>query len=297
MLKGGLRDRIAQGLGDEVALPPDPAKLLDDLARALKETADRAMIPRPSPQRGPESLGAPPHVEPTPVMPQILQVRPQRTGGNGRQRRWLGEMLGRLAERTTMGPAVLIAGLATVGFMLLISANEGAAPREKAATGTGLFPIAPITPLPAPALTAAAVHTRESSDLADNVIDQSAGAAATGKEALSTERTMGSSVRIVSAVPQPRRDDKEGRLLADCAAQIQQGNIKTARDALARAASEGSLRAKFALAETFDPNMLAAWGRSERVGDVNTALKLYEQVLARGEARARHRIEALKGDR
>jgi hypothetical protein len=86
-------------------------------------------------------------------------------------------------------------------------------------------------------------------------------------------------------------------LLADSAALIQQGNIKVARASLARAASEGSLRAKFALAETFDPNMLAAWGRSEPVGDVSTALKLYEQVLARGEARARHRIEALKGDR
>jgi hypothetical protein len=98
-------------------------------------------------------------------------------------------------------------------------------------------------------------------------------------------------------VRQPRRDDRENRLLADSARQIQQGNIKVARDALSRAASEGSLNAKFALAETFDPNMLAAWGRSEQVGDVKTALKLYEQVLARGEARARHRIEALTGDR
>jgi hypothetical protein len=296
MAKGGLRDRIARGLSDEAAPPTDPAKLLDDLARALKEASDRAMTARSSLQRGPTPPNAPQLAEPTPVMPQILQVRPQRMGSTGRQSRWLGELLGRLAERTTMGPAVLIAGLATVGLMLLISANEGAAPRDKSAADAGLFPIAPITPLPAPGLTAAAVHTRHSGDLADSVVDQSTEAVAAG-EATDTAKTVNSSVRIVSVVPQPRRDDTEGRLLADSAALIQQGNIKVARDTLARAASEGSLRAKFALAETFDPNMLAAWGRSERVGDVNTALKLYEQVLARGEARARHRIEALKGDR
>jgi hypothetical protein len=297
MVKGGLRDRIAQGLSDEVAPPPDPAKLLDDLARALKEASERAITARPALHRGLPPLDPQPIVEPSQVMPQILQVRPQRAGGVGRQRRWLGEMLGRLAERTTMGPAVLIAGLATVGVMLLISANEGAVPREKAATGDSLLPIAPISASPAPALAAAAVDMRMASDLADNVVDHSAGAAAPGDETPSASRAANSGVRIVSAVPQPQRDDKETRLLADSAALIQQGKIKVARDKLARAASGGSLRAKFALAETFDPNMLAAWGRSEPVGDVNAALKLYEQVLARGEARARHRIEALKGDR
>ena len=155
MVKGGLRDRIAQGLSDEVASPPDPAKLLDDLARALKEAADRAMTARPPLQRGPAPLDAPPLVEPAPVMPQILQVRPHRTGRNDRQRRWLGEMFGRLAERTTMGHAVLMAGLATVGLMLLISLNEGGAPRGQAEIGNIPFPNEPIGTLPAPALAAA----------------------------------------------------------------------------------------------------------------------------------------------
>ena len=294
MVKGGLRDRIAEGLTDEVAPPQDPAKLLDDLARALQQAADRASIVRPSPGRSSMSLDAPSNPEPAPVMPQILQVRTQRNTASEQHRRRLGDALGRLADRTTMGPAVMVAGLATVGLMLLISVYDTVPQREKTSPTTTGSAIEPVSLRSTTTLTASALDTNVATRMGEA---NDTGAINASEQTSSTNATMASGVRIVSVVRQPRRDDRENRLLADSARQIQQGNIKVARDALSRAASEGSLNAKFALAETFDPNMLAAWGRSEQVGDVKTALKLYEQVLARGEARARHRIEALTGDR
>ena len=74
------------------------------------------------------------------------------------------------------------------------------------------------------------------------------------------------------------------------------GDMTGARLELARAASTGSANARFALAETFDPNVLAAWGLRERVADVGAARTLYEQALAAGDQRAANRIEALRGD-
>ncbi len=75
---------------------------------------------------------------------------------------------------------------------------------------------------------------------------------------------------------------------------IVSGDIQTARAALARAASDGHPGARFALAETYDPNMLAAWGRREPVADVAVARALYAQSLEAGDERARQRIESLK---
>ena len=62
---------------------------------------------------------------------------------------------------------------------------------------------------------------------------------------------------------------------------------------LVPAAENGNVAARFALAETFDPNMLAAWGTREPFADVVTARSLYSQSLAAGETRAARRLEAL----
>ena len=70
-----------------------------------------------------------------------------------------------------------------------------------------------------------------------------------------------------------------------------------AREALARAANNGSANARFALAETFDPNALAAWGLRQRVADVGAARALYEQALAGGDKRAASRLAALREER
>ena len=50
----------------------------------------------------------------------------------------------------------------------------------------------------------------------------------------------------------------------------------------------------FALAETYDPNMLAAWGTRGAIADVARAKALYHKSLGLGMARAQVRLEALQ---
>jgi hypothetical protein len=85
-------------------------------------------------------------------------------------------------------------------------------------------------------------------------------------------------------------------LLERCERLIQAGDMAGARRELERAAQAGSTGARFALAETFDPNVLAAWGLRDRVADVGLARALYEQALSSGDTRARPRIDALRGE-
>jgi len=91
----------------------------------------------------------------------------------------------------------------------------------------------------------------------------------------------------------PTLQPEELSLLEFCEAMIVAGNMKEAREALARASEGGSQIASFALAETFDPNMLAAWGLRDRVADVGAARALYAQALGAGDSRAQARLEAL----
>jgi hypothetical protein len=75
---------------------------------------------------------------------------------------------------------------------------------------------------------------------------------------------------------------------------IEAGDIGAARELLGRAAVGGDSEALLALAETFDPNMLAAWGARGTRPDVGMARSLYAQALAAGYARARLRLDALE---
>jgi len=52
---------------------------------------------------------------------------------------------------------------------------------------------------------------------------------------------------------------------------LSQGNVGAARIVLERAAETGSAPAMFALAETYDPTILAAWGTLGTQGDVTKA--------------------------
>jgi hypothetical protein len=75
---------------------------------------------------------------------------------------------------------------------------------------------------------------------------------------------------------------------------IAQADISAARLVLERAASSGDTRAIFALAETYDPNVLSAWRVRGIKGDRNRANALYGDALAKGETEARSRIFALR---
>jgi TPR repeat protein len=75
---------------------------------------------------------------------------------------------------------------------------------------------------------------------------------------------------------------------------VEQRNISAARSMLERAADGGNPRALFALAETYDPNMLSAWGTVGMQGDVAKAQELYAKALAGGVEDANARLKALR---
>ena len=83
-------------------------------------------------------------------------------------------------------------------------------------------------------------------------------------------------------------------LIEKAESMLERGDLIGARRELAEAASAGNAHAKFALAETFDPNMLAARGMRVPVADAGTARALYTQALAAGDGRAQRRLEGLQ---
>jgi hypothetical protein len=83
-------------------------------------------------------------------------------------------------------------------------------------------------------------------------------------------------------------------LLAQAAQHIEGGDVAGAREMLAGAdgAEQGSV--SFALAETYDPNMLAAWGTRGVAADAAKARALYQKAFGLGVARAQNRLDALR---
>jgi len=84
------------------------------------------------------------------------------------------------------------------------------------------------------------------------------------------------------------------RLMARASLLLSQGNVGAARIVLERAAETGSAPALFALAETYDPSTLAAWGTFGTQGDVAKARELYAKALAGGVLEAKDRLNALR---
>lgn len=81
--------------------------------------------------------------------------------------------------------------------------------------------------------------------------------------------------------------------LADGERLVGRGDIRSAREVLSRPAAADDPGAILALGETFDPNMLAAWGVRDVAPDVAVAKALYAKALLAGMDRARTRLEAL----
>jgi hypothetical protein len=84
------------------------------------------------------------------------------------------------------------------------------------------------------------------------------------------------------------------RLMARASLLLSQGNIGAARTVLDRAAETVSAPALFALAETYDPIILAAWGTFGTQGDTAKARELYARAFAGGVQEARDRLNALR---
>ena len=82
-------------------------------------------------------------------------------------------------------------------------------------------------------------------------------------------------------------------LLARAKALVVQGNILAARGVLERAAETGSAQATFALAETYDPNVLATWRTRGTRGDATRARDLYARAYEGGIKAAKDRSNSL----
>jgi len=94
--------------------------------------------------------------------------------------------------------------------------------------------------------------------------------------------------------PEALGDPELARLISRASLLLSQGNVGTARIVLERAAETGSAPALFALAETYDPTALAAWGTFGTQGDVAKARELYAKAFASGVQEAGDRLNALR---
>jgi hypothetical protein len=84
------------------------------------------------------------------------------------------------------------------------------------------------------------------------------------------------------------------RLMERAHTLLEQGNIAAARIVLERAAETRSGAALFALAETYDPAVLSAWGTFGTQGDSAKARELYTQALSEGVQQAMDRMNSLR---
>jgi hypothetical protein len=98
--------------------------------------------------------------------------------------------------------------------------------------------------------------------------------------------------------PQPKVDDQRVRLeevIAQALRRAEGGDVTGAREMLVVA--EGTSPTgpvTFALAETYDPNKLAAWGTRGASADAVKARALYNKALNLGVSRAKERLDALE---
>jgi hypothetical protein len=88
--------------------------------------------------------------------------------------------------------------------------------------------------------------------------------------------------------------DRAAELRRDAAALIASGDVLSGRWLLTQALADGDPNIALLLGETFDPNMLAAWGIRDVTPDVATARAHYDTALASGVEAARQRLKALE---
>jgi hypothetical protein len=103
---------------------------------------------------------------------------------------------------------------------------------------------------------------------------------------------------VPAAKPEPPARSRVEELLAHAERLIEGGDVVGARGVLAgnEGAATGSAAGSlvFALAETYDPNMLAAWGTRGVSADVTKAKSLYGKARDLGVARAQMRLDQLR---
>ena len=99
---------------------------------------------------------------------------------------------------------------------------------------------------------------------------------------------------VVRPSPEKRREDEADDLLKRAQDMIGDGNMVRAREILGDGSLSETPRGLFALAETYDPNILAATGARDVNAEVERARMLYAKALAGGVTAAKNRLEALR---
>ncbi|MCB1510566.1 MAG: hypothetical protein KDJ36_06650 [Hyphomicrobiaceae bacterium] len=101
--------------------------------------------------------------------------------------------------------------------------------------------------------------------------------------------------RVAAATGRPIGKPKpKPPTLADARRLVAAGRMTEARKILAQLANGGEAKALFALAETYDPNMLAALSIDGVEADARRARQFYAIALTRGVTAARQRLKALE---
>jgi hypothetical protein len=98
----------------------------------------------------------------------------------------------------------------------------------------------------------------------------------------------------VAPTPGAPDEAEKKRMAEEAAKAIRDGDIPTARSILEKSLAAGDQAAVLALAETYDPILLAAMKVENVDGDLNKARELYEKASRAGLADARKRLAALK---
>lgn len=101
-------------------------------------------------------------------------------------------------------------------------------------------------------------------------------------------------VEIVTTVPVAPPVKPEVAILEEARRLIGEGDFAAARRVLGNGAVATTPMARFLLAETFDPNYLAARGIRSVRAEVPRAVELYKEALDGGVDAARQRLNALK---
>ena len=287
MHTGGLEERIADNFGRGPAGAGLQAKLVDDLARALKQATETASTIRPEPPSREPSCREPScrdleTCEDEAGMPQVLQAMASRRGGGSRGKATraagTGGAGGEFGIRLLLSPSGLALGVGIAVMAVLLGTVELTGARTAlsrrlpetrfAEIDAGMHSLVPTRSFAG--LTAPSTSTGRGFEL----------------------------VAESEAVLVPVLGADDSRMLSLSADLIADGDIPGARALLARAASTGSWAACFALAETYDPYVLAALrerapAANVVAADLVLARRFYFQALAAGDGRAVRRIEKL----
>ena len=111
------------------------------------------------------------------------------------------------------------------------------------------------------------------------------------------EQSSSSALALAAKMADAQAAEARARLegtLAQASRRVESGDVTGAREMLAAAEEGNQGTVTFALAETYDPNMLAAWGSRGVAADVAKAKALYRKALNLGVSNAQSRIDALK---